>query len=316
MGISLKNVVVGMVAITGALTVFACGGTDAQVPEGATGTDESLLKEGACIDDSMGGATSCKTADTWKDYAATACKTKGLALSDFSLGASCSKDGFSSAKYSCCKIPPVPVPPTPPGPSVCFGDAQGGPTSCKPSSTWKEYASNACKAKGAELNRIDFAEECGKDLYRWTKYECCDATKPPPPPPPPPVCKSTVLGDPTSCKPSATWKEYAFSFCKDAGLVLNDLSLGASCGSSKDTYSSVKVSCCELPVTPPPPPPPPPACEGRYEGGPTSCKAPATWKLYASDSCAKDGLKLGELYYGASCGPGGESSEIKYTCCK
>ncbi|MBS2017908.1 MAG: hypothetical protein JST00_33840 [Deltaproteobacteria bacterium] len=314
MGISLKNVVVGMFAIPCALTAFACGGTDAQVADESVGTDGSLLKEGACIADVMGGATSCKSADTWKGYAADACKAKGLELSDVSYGTAC-KGGFTEAKFSCCKVAPVPVPPKPgPDPVACFGDAQGGPTSCKSSATWKQYASDACKAKGAQLTQIGYAEECGKDLYRWSKYECCDATKPPPPPPPPPVCKTTVLGDATSCKPDATWKEYAFYQCKDAGLAFGDMSLGPSCG--KDQSTSVKVTCCQPATPPPPPPPPPPVCDGRYEGGPTSCKSTTVWKQYASDACAKDGLKLGDIGYGASCGTGGDVSEIKYTCCK
>lgn len=315
MGISLKNVVVGVFAITGAVTTFACGGTDAQVPDGAIGTDESLLKEGACIGDSMGGATSCKSADTWKEYAAGACKAKGLELSDLSLGGVC-KGGFTDAKFSCCKIGPVPVPPKPgPDPVACFGDAQGGPTSCKSSATWKQYASDACKGKGAALTRIDYAEECGKDLYRWTKYECCDATKPPPPPPPPPRCKTDFLGDKTSCKDDAVWKEYAFNYCKDQKAVFGDMSLGDSCGKGMST--GVKVTCCAAPLPPPPPPPPPDTCDWRPLGDPTSCKDPATWKLHASDICAKEGLKLGDIGFpDAKCGPSGETSYIKFSCCK
>lgn len=322
MGSSWKNVVVGMFAIAGALAPLACSASDASVDE-PTGTDESLLKEGACIGDVMGGATSCKPAETWKQYAADACKAKGLVVGDLGLGNAC-KGGFDSAKYSCCKVGPVPVPvppkdpgkdPLPPVPA-CFGDAQGGPTSCKSSATWKDYAAAECKAKGFALTAIGYAEECGKDLYRWSKFECCDATKPPPPPPPPPVCKTDVLGDTTSCKDDATWKEYAFNHCVDQKLSFGDMGLGPSCGKGMST--SVKVTCCEPPKpTPTPVPPvPAPSCDWRGLGDATSCKDPATWKLAASDSCAKDGLRLGDIGLGASCGKLGETTGVKFSCCK
>jgi hypothetical protein len=310
---TVTNVVLGLFMVAGVLSPLACSGNDAVVSDDPSASqDQSLLKEGACIGDSIGGPTSCKPAEVWKQYAADSCKMRGLDLTDISLGGTC-KGGYVEAKFSCCKPGPVPVPPPVPGPT-CFGDAQGGPTSCKPAEVWKQYASNACALKKSQLVAIDYAEECAKGSFRWTKYECCDGTKPPPPPPPP-ACKTDILGDKTSCKPDGTWKEYAFNHCVEQKLSFADMSLGPSCG--KDMSTSVKVTCCGATPPPPPPPPPPPVCEWRSQGGPTSCKDPGTWKQYSFDACKADGLTLGELSFpDAKCGPGGATAEVKFTCCK
>lgn len=111
--------------------------------------------------------------------------------------------------------------------------------------------------------------------------------------------------------PLRTWKEYAFNHCVDQKLSFGGMGLGPSCG--KDMSTSVKVTCCAAP----PPPPPVPACEWRIQGGPTSCKDPATWKQYSADACKADGLTLGELGFpSATCGAGGATSEVKFSCCK
>jgi hypothetical protein len=313
---TMRNVVVGLFAIAGALSPLACSGQDGDgVGEGAAAQDQALLQEGSCISEYMGGATSCKPADVWKKYAYDACASRGLDLTELNFGSTCS-GGFTEAKYSCCKPAPKPVPPKPgPEPVACFADAQGGPTSCKPAEVWKQYASDACKAKGTSLVQIAYADECAKGSFRYTKYECCDATKPPPPPPPPPVCKTDVLGDATSCKPDGTWKEYAFNHCVDQKLAFSAMGLGPSCGAGMST--SVKVTCCEAEPPPPPPPPPPPSCDWRSLGDPTSCKDPGTWKQYAYESCLKDGLKLADIGFpSTTCDASGSTSYVKFSCCK
>src|SRR3954471_19139351 len=80
---TVTNVVLGLFMVAGALSPLACSGNDAEVP-GDTGssTDQSLLKQGACIGDYMGDPTSCKPAEVWKQYAADSCKMRGLDLTD------------------------------------------------------------------------------------------------------------------------------------------------------------------------------------------------------------------------------------------
>lgn len=55
-------------------------------------------------------------------------------------------------------------------------------------------------------------------------------------------CFDGKLGDPTSCKDPATWKQYAAKECQAAGLVLTSLTLGAEC--EKGLVSSVAYTCC------------------------------------------------------------------------
>lgn len=324
MTISLRQTAVGIVALAGALGPLACG-SDSVNSNGSLKNDQSLLKEGACFGEALGGPTSCKPADTWRSYAEQACESRGLALTDLTLGAEC-KEGFSDLKYSCCKPGPKPIPPGPnPGPQ-CFADGQGGPTSCKPAEVWTAYANDLCLARGSKISHIDFAEECDKGAFRWTKYECCDDSGPMPPPPPAPVCEASVLGDPTSCKPDATWKEAALDHCARSGQVLADLALDAPCAPGSSQLA--KVLCCgatpepapppkpgpePVPPKPEPSPVPPSSCVADYARADV-CTDPDTWKRKVTESCAKLGLVVGDVSLGAPC-PGG-STEAKFTCCK
>jgi hypothetical protein len=335
MTITFGRSIAGVLAFVGALAPLACSGSASAVPgRESTGEDQSLLQEGACFTEALGGPTSCKPIDTWKAYADQACESRGLGLGDFAVGAACD-GGFVEAKYACCKQAPQPIPIDPGGDPVaaCFGDAQGGPTSCKPAEEWTRFASELCTRKGSAIAHIAFAEECAPGSFRWTKYECCDSSAPPPPPPPPPTCSTTLLGDERSCKPYGAWKEYAFDYCARQKQTLTDLSFGASCGG--DLARAAKVTCCTspepLPYPPPPPPdpvppskepppepppqplPPPDACTGSGGGG-TSCVGTSAWKLSASEDCAKQGLHLTELYFGRTCANG--AYEAKWTCCK
>lgn len=319
-----RNVVVGLFAVASAIGLIACSGSaDSDVGGEATAQDQSLLKEGACFSEHLGDATSCKDPGTWKDYAAKACASRGLDVAQLEFGAAC-KGGFSEAKYSCCKSAPKPIPSPKPDPIACFGDVQGGPTSCKPVELWKQYADSACKAKGEQIVAIDFAEECDKNgSFRWVKYECCDATKPLPPPPVD-DCKYEILGDDgKSCKDDGAWKSAAIALCASQKLEFADASLGATCGKGMST--AVKVKCCGAGVKPPPPPPAPPppkpvdACEDHYVGPADGkgCLDSSTWKQYAADTCAKQGLKVGTIGFpDLKCNATGSTNEFKFTCCK
>jgi hypothetical protein len=249
---SVQNVVIGLFVMVGALSPLACSGADADVGNSeVSGQDQALLAVGACVRESAGGPTSCKPADTWKRYASDTCASRGLDLEELALGAACA-GGFVEAKYACCKSAPKPLPPKPapvpvPAPIACFGDAQGGPTSCKPVAVWKQYADDACRAKGAQVTAIDYADECAKGSFRWTKYECCDARKPPPPPPPPPPACDWRDSGPSlsSCKDPVTWKQFAIDACKADGLSLGDISLPtATCGPAGQV-GEIKFSCCK-----------------------------------------------------------------------
>lgn len=65
-----------------------------------------------CTSQAQGGATSCKSADTWRTYAAQACKDGGLVLGDQIFLESCSPgtDMWTTTQYTCCSAPPPPPP--------------------------------------------------------------------------------------------------------------------------------------------------------------------------------------------------------------
>jgi hypothetical protein len=285
----------------------------------------------------------CKKTGEWKSIAIAACKARGLELTKLEVDKCCGEDSFLAVQYECCPkaLPPPPPPPIckpddpttplvnedtcgkglvcvggkcvveppPPPPPTCVKDGQGGPTSCKPSSLWKQYASDACKAKGMVLDQFGPYEPCGTDLFRYVSYICCDSQPPPPPtckpddpstplvnedtcgkgqvcvggkcepvPPPPPSCTNLDQGGPTSCKTTATWKQYAYDTCKAAGLDLKDYKVYDSCG--VDLSRHVSFICCK--------PAAPPACKPDD---------PSTPLVY-EDTCA-----TGEACIGGICVP-------------
>ncbi|MDX2022992.1 MAG: hypothetical protein SF187_22345 [Deltaproteobacteria bacterium] len=62
---------------------------------------------------------------------------------------------------------------SPPPPRKCITEVQGGETSCKPASVWKQYAFESCQAKGLTLTALSPGTPCGGDSSRYIKYECC-----------------------------------------------------------------------------------------------------------------------------------------------
>jgi hypothetical protein len=138
------------------------------------------------------------------------------------------------------------------------------------------------------------------------------------------ICDDIVLvGDETTCRTVSEWKLYSYEACLAKKMVLVDYSAGGGdCG--PDSTRMVKYQCCEAaPPSPPVPPPAPPApptppstgvCTSGHDGGETSCKSPETWKSYASETCAGQGLLLTDIAYGTECG-GGNHRYMKYLCC-
>jgi hypothetical protein len=58
-------------------------------------------------------------------------------------------------------------------PTACEKRTMGGPTSCKPAGTWKQYAHDDCAASGAVLSEISTREPCGGDSSVYIDYVCC-----------------------------------------------------------------------------------------------------------------------------------------------
>lgn len=245
--------VVTALALIGATAIIGCGGNGpATVVDDRNGLSQDGLKAGECIDeesDTPQGATP----DELKLKALATCDALGLDVSNLTYGSPVATGGVSGAKWSCCKADPKPVDPPKPGPQACFVDSQGGPTSCKPSSTWKVAADTECRAKGADLTKIEYVDACGNDEYRFTKFECCSAA---PPPPPPPACFDGILGDTknnpsTTCEDPLKWIADAKEACAKAGQTYVKGEKGDACPGGVSTF---KYECCG-PAQPPPPPP-------------------------------------------------------------
>jgi hypothetical protein len=62
----------------------------------------------------------------------------------------------------------------------CVAASQGGETSCKPDTLWKDYASADCASKGLELGTLATREPCGDGVSRYVDYQCCPTTAPAP----------------------------------------------------------------------------------------------------------------------------------------
>lgn len=58
-------------------------------------------------------------------------------------------------------------------PTACEKRTMGGPTSCKPAGTWKQYAHDDCATSGAVLSEISTREPCGGDSSVYVDYVCC-----------------------------------------------------------------------------------------------------------------------------------------------
>jgi len=91
----------GIVGVT-----FTCCG-DQSPPPGPTPTGSGGSSGNAmCMPSQMmGGDTSCKPYDVWKQYASDACTQQNLALARFATVASCGDGVYQTAWYTCCSRP-------------------------------------------------------------------------------------------------------------------------------------------------------------------------------------------------------------------
>jgi len=118
-----------------------------------------------CIDDVMGGPTSCKPPEVWSDYVDRACRAQGLYTHGFKVRDSCGGGNYRFAHYRCCDAPPS-----------CRRVTLGGPTSCKDSATWFKYANDTCDQGGYTLLHFSLNTPCGTGTtpeYRFTDFACC-----------------------------------------------------------------------------------------------------------------------------------------------
>jgi hypothetical protein len=160
-------------------------------------------------------------------------------------------------------------------PRACVKIEDGGPGSCKDYGIWKTYGADRCAQQMLVLTDLAPGPSCGGTSFQSMTYLCC-------PPTPPPA--DTVM-----CYES-----------KDA--------TGRPCKSCVDQNGKVVGGDCPVMA-----PPPAQMCIGITDGGPTSCKDPATWKSYGVDRCAQQNLALTDIKLATTCAGG--YSTVTYVCC-
>lgn len=121
------------------------------------------------------------------------------------------------------------------------------------------------------------------------------------------ACLSGRLGNEKSCETSAAWKQYLTQACGARDLLLVRSAPGESCGS--DQFRSAEFSCCPMSA-----PALDPKCVSLAEGGPSVCKSSTDWKQLIAGACQEQGLRVGEAFFGESCGADAARS-VSYTCC-
>jgi len=227
------------------------GGGAPPPPTGSGGSDGG----GMCIQIPDGVESSCKPYDIWKQYGADRCAQQNLQLTDLALGPSCGAMSFQSVVYTCCAGTSPPLPPPKcaqttdangqicetcwdsatgamisndcvPGPTggggsggadggMCTQISDGGPSSCKPIDTWKQYGTATCAQQNLQLADITLGLECAPGSYQSVVYTCCAGTSAPPPPP---KCGQTTDASGQICK--TCWDQYGMivsNDCADAG---------------------------------------------------------------------------------------------------
>jgi hypothetical protein len=250
-----------------------------------------------CVGMHQGGDTSCKPEGTWKEYAAQACKEKGLELTRLSFAEACD-GGYRLIKFECCahKEPPPPPPP------MCKAVEVGRDVGCKDEAGWKEYVTHAC----GDLVPADlaFGDKCDAGGIRLLKFQCCPRMDPPPP-----MCTGQTAGGADACRAEGEWKEYAARVCAEKGLVVGDIGFGEKCDGG---IRQIKFSCC-----PKSEPPPPRHCvAGALGVDVPSCRSEAGWKEIATKICSEKNLKLASFAVDGACGDvRGNYSHAKYSCC-
>jgi len=181
---------------------------------GSTGSGTAGSAGGSCIRiDGGGDRTSCKDAATWKKYGADACAQQNLALSDIAFGPACGAN-FQNATYICCGG-------TTGGGTGAGGASGGGAIACD---AYTNAAAAVCK-RCVDANGVVLSDEC----------------PPPPPPQPPTSCTKRSDGGPSSCRDTATWKQYGATSCARLGLTLSEIAYGTPCGPN---FQDVVYVCC------------------------------------------------------------------------
>jgi hypothetical protein len=275
-----------------------------------TGTGAGGMSGGvpdACTQITEGGDTSCKDSGTWKMYGAATCDARKMVLTDLKFGVSCAPDRYQTATYFCCPAPTgtggTGAPPPDPIKCGVTTDAYGQP--CK--TCWdatgvvvrSECAPSPTGAGGSGATPIcDVSTDANGNVCKT----CWDVTG------------MVVAGD---CAPSPTGA--GGSGAPPPDPIKCDVTTNASGQQCKTCWDAtgmvVANDCAPAPTTGAGGSGAPPAgtCSNIIDGGPSSCKDPATWKMYGIARCTAEKLVLTNVLTLTTCASGIES--VAYVCC-
>ena len=188
------------------VTFTCCGGPTPSPPPPPTGSGGSSGGQ-MCTTSEMGGSTSCKPYDLWKQYASDACTQQNLVLTGLATGTTCGDGVYQSIKLTCCA--PTPSPPPPKctqtvdasgqvcktcvdsvtgavisndcapgsGSGMCVTIDDGSASSCKDEATWKKYGTDRCAQQNLLLTDLKLAVACPGG-YSMVTYVCCGSGAP------------------------------------------------------------------------------------------------------------------------------------------
>lgn len=212
-------------------------------------------------------------------------------------GATCKTcvDASGAIVYEACDSPPTGSGGTSgTDPGACITLSDGGPTSCKDAATWMKYGADRCSQQGRVLTDLKPVTTCAGGNYESVSYVCCGSAPP---------ADAGTTAPVITCAQTADATGHVCTTCSDetGKVVKTDCPDGGSgsggaAGSGGSTGTGAGT------------------CTSIDDGGPSSCKDPATWKQYGIDRCAQQKLTLTDLKPVTMCA-GGYYSSVTYVCC-
>jgi hypothetical protein len=176
-------------------------------------------------------------------------------------------------------------------PGACFTLSDGGPTSCKDAATWMKYGAQACAQQNLTLADLKPVTTCAGGNYESVTYVCCGSV---------PSSDAGSTAPVITCVQTPAAGGGICQTCTDeiGKIVKTDCPDGSpnSSGSAGGSTGTSGGGCTSI-----------------DDGGPTSCKDPATWKQYGIDRCGQQNLILTDIKPLTMCA-GGYAS-VTYVCC-
>ena len=175
-------------------------------------------------------------------------------------------------------------------PGACITLSDGGPTSCKDPATWKKYGTDACAQQKLTLTDLKPVTTCAGGNYESVAYICCGSVPSSDAGSPAPVvtCAQTPAAGGGVCQTCTDETgKIVKTDCPDGSPSSGGF--GGSTGTGGGTCTTID------------------------DGGPTSCKDPATWKQYGADRCGQQNLSLTDIKPQTMCAGG--YATVTYVCC-